>query len=532
MDPKQNLYRQDTDIELISILKPYINNLDFFDVGAEKGGFSEALLELGFKHACIFEPLPSHQKKLSEKFASSSVRIFPCALDSEDRKASFHVACDEGGNELDYFHSLNKIPSHGFFQHSKEIPVECRSLDSLVHNGEISKSVGVLKIDTEGNDLKVLMGLGNLRPEVILCEYVPKEVYPEWEYSFPEKLVPYAKKLGYDVVIAVQRRAGSESEIVRLNPDSFTPQDWGNLIFITKELFLRAGSDLVKWWSLRYGNFAGNLEIERVSSVDYGAEVKNFLVPLINSFQGFEGQSILLDVGALRGDFSKTLIEEGVISKSILFEPNPDSYRELAAHLPAEKTTLVNAAVSSTSGTAEFSFGEDPATGSLHAPTNLTPPSNKKVQVQLVAMDDYATNNDLLTSISILKIDTQGADLQVLKGAEQLLAFSQPIVVAELIFAPLYENQDSASEIINWMEKHGFILAGIFDDFYSKEGCLAWCDAVFIPKSRYPVPNTPFRLRKMPTSNTEMQKPPQTISVSAKGSESIFRRVFRAIINN
>ena len=528
---ENNLYRQDTDIELIGILKPYLNNLHFFDVGAEKGGFSDALLKMGFQKGFIFEPLPSHQKKLADKFASAPVRIFPCALDTEDRRASFHVACDEDGKELDYFHSLNKIPDHGFFKHSKEIPVDCRSLDSLVKGGEIPSNVGVLKIDTEGNDLKVLLGLGNLRPEVILCEYVPKEIYPEWEYSFADKLIPYAKSLGYDVVLAVQRCAGSDSETVRLNPGSFTPQDWGNLIFITKELFLRAGPDLVKWWSLRYGNIAGNLEIERLASVDYGAEVKNFLVPLLKSFSGFEGQNILLDVGALKGDFSKTLLEEGVVSKSILFEPNPDSYRELATHLPSEKTTLVNAAVSSTSGNAEFSFGEDPATGSLHTPTDLTPPSTKKVKVQLLALDDYVATRELLTSISILKIDTQGADLQVLKGAAQLLAFSQPIVVAELIFAPLYENQDSAAEIIIWMEKHEYVFAGIFDDFYSKEGCLSWCDAVFIPKSRYSVPNSPFRLRKLPVSTSEIQKLP-TIPDKKRESQSIFRRIMQAIRNS
>jgi len=527
---KQNLYRQDTDVELINILKPHLSNLEFFDVGAEKGGFTEALLELGFSQAYIFEPLPSHQKKLADKFSSTPVRIFPCALDAEDRQASFHVACDEDGKELDYFHSLNKIPAHGFFKHSKEIPVDCRSLDSLVKGGEIPSDVGVLKIDTEGNDLKVLLGLGNLRPEVILCEYVPKEVYPEWEFSFPEKLVPYAKTLGYDVVLAVQRRAGSESEIVRLNPDSFTPQDWGNLIFITKDLFLRAGPDLVKWWSLRYGSFAGKLEIERVASVDYGAEVKNFLIPLLKSFQGFEGQSVLVDVGALKGDFSKTLLRESVVSKSILFEPNPDSYRELAAHLSSENTTLVNAAVSSTSGIAQFSFGEDPATGSLHAPTDLTPPSTKKLEVQLIALDDYASTHELLTRISILKIDTQGADLHVLKGAEQLLAFSQPIVVAELIFAPLYENQDSAAEIMDWMGKHGYVFAGIFDDFYSKEGCISWCDAVFIPKSRYPVPSAPFRLRKAPLNSNEPHQSPTNLN-SCGAIKSIFRGVLRAITN-
>jgi FkbM family methyltransferase len=529
MEAKQSLYRQDTDIELINVLKPHLQNLQFFDVGAEKGGFSEALLELGFDQAFIFEPLPSHQKKLADKFSSAPVRIFPCALDAEDRQASFHVACDEDGKELDYFHSLNKIPAHGFFKHSKEIPVECRSLDSLVKGGEIPSHVGVLKIDTEGNDLKVLLGLGNLRPEVILCEYVPKEIYPEWEYSFAEKLIPYAKSLGYDVVLAVQRRAGSDSETVRLNPASFTPQDWGNLVFLTKELFLRAGPDIVKWWSLRYGNLAAGIDLQRIATTEYGAEIKSYLVPLMQSFRGFEGQNILMDVGALKGDFSKVLLGEGVVSKAILFEPNPDSFRALTEQFADSDITLVNAAVSSKSGTAFFSFGEDPATGSLHAPTALTPPSNKKVEVQVLSLDEFALGKDFLTSVALLKIDTQGADLQVLKGATQLLAFSQPIIVAELIFAPLYENQDSAAEIIMWLESHGYVLAGIFDDLYSREGCLSWCDAIFIPKSRYAIPNEPFRLKKSPPAGpAEIQ----TVQKANPSKESIFRRVIRAIRNS
>jgi FkbM family methyltransferase len=529
MNSKINLYQQETDVELIGILKSHLHNLQILDVGAEKGGFSESLLELGFEQAFIFEPLPSHQTRLADKFSAAPVRIFPCALDAEDRQASFHVACDEDGKELDYFHSLNKIPAHGFFKHSKEIPVDCRSLDSLVKNGEIPNNIGVLKIDTEGNDLKVLLGLGNLRPEVILCEYVPKEIYPEWEYSFADKLIPYAKSLGYDVVLAVQRCAGSDSETVRLNPASFTPQDWGNLVFLTKELFLRAGPDLVKWWSLRYGNFAAGLDVERTATAEYGAEIKNYLVPLMQSFRGFEGQTILMDVGALKGDFSKIFIEEGVVSKAILFEPNPDSFRALAEKFDNSDTILVNAAIASSSGTAFFSFGEDPATGSLHTPTPLTPPSTKNVEVQVLSLDEFALSKDFLTSVALLKIDTQGADLQVLKGAERLLALSQPIIVAELIFAPLYENQDSAAEIIMWLENHGYVLAGIFDDFYSREGCLSWCDAIFIPKSRYAMPKAPFRLKKSaPAVNHEIQ----ATGIYNPRNESIFRRIMQAIRNS
>jgi FkbM family methyltransferase len=526
MNQQIQLYKQETDIELIKTLIPHIKNPILIDVGAEKGGFTEAFLKMGFEQAFIFEPLPSHQKKLAEKFATAPVRIFPCALDAEDRKASFHVACDEDGQELDYFHSLNKIPSHGFFKHSKEIPVDCRSLASLLKSQELPRNIGVLKIDTEGNDLKVLRGLGELRPEVVLCEYVPQEIYPEWEHSFADNLVPYAKSLGYEVVIAVQRRAGSDSEIVRLNPTSFTPEDWGNLIFLTKELFLRSGPDVVKWWVNRYGKIAERPDVERDATAECGAEINKFLVPLMKSFQGFEGQTILMNVGALKDDFSKALIEEGVVSQAILFEPNPDSFRALKENFIERNTTLANAAVPSSPGIEFFQFGEDPAKGSLHAPTALTPLSNKKVEVQVVSLDEFAFSKDFLTSIALLKIETQGAGLQVLKGASRLLDYSQPIVVAELIFATLYENQDSAAEIIMWLEKHGYVLAGIFDKSYSSEGFLSSCDAIFIPKSRSAIPQEPFQLKNSPPAGLSEIR---TVRKANTSKKSLFRRVIQAI---
>jgi hypothetical protein len=77
---KKNLYRQVADVELINILKPHLSNLQFFDLGAEKGG-------------------------------------------------------------LDYFYSLNKVPAHGFFKQSNGISVDCRSLASLFKGGEIPNNV-------------------------------------------------------------------------------------------------------------------------------------------------------------------------------------------------------------------------------------------------------------------------------------------------------------------------------------------------------------------------------------------------------
>jgi FkbM family methyltransferase len=253
MNPKSDLpdelYNQDTDLQIIELLSRQLLNQNFLDVGAEKGGFARALFRMGFTQGVLFEPLPSHLKHLNNLFTDSCATILPYAIDREDRIAVFNIACDAEGEELNYFHSLNRIADHEFFKHSRSIETQCRSLSSLLGTGEIDANVGVLKIDTEGNDLRVLQGLGDIRPEVVVCEFVPPVVYPDWQLSFAENLIPEAAKLGYTHLLAVQRTHGDEREIVRLEPKDFTDKDWGNLIFIRQDLWMSTERKLSAWIS-------------------------------------------------------------------------------------------------------------------------------------------------------------------------------------------------------------------------------------------------------------------------------------------
>ena len=239
-----NLYGQETDLALVLQLIKIVNSDFFIDIGAEKGGFAAALLDAGMQGVC-FEPLPSHLVKLRERFVGCKVQIFPLAVDREDREAAFHIATNPDGEELDYYHSLNIVKEHDFFSHSKEIVVQCRSLDSLVRSGELPSTCSVLKIDTEGNDLRVLEGMGEFRPEIIVCEFVPPSVYPDWQLAFAERLIPAAAECGYENFLAVRRTHGTPGERLELNPGDLGPDDWGNLIFLRTDLLARAG-DLIQ----------------------------------------------------------------------------------------------------------------------------------------------------------------------------------------------------------------------------------------------------------------------------------------------
>jgi FkbM family methyltransferase len=224
---------QETEGRLLEIVRPFVHPT-FVDVGAEKGGFSRLLASQGLRGVCL-EPLPKHSASLEALATELSVIYLPFAADAEDGCASFHVACNEHGEPLDYFHSLQPLLGDSRVHHQQKIEVKCRSLGSLHAEGIIDVTPGIVKIDTEGNDLRVLRGLGPVRPEVLMCEFFTPGVYAGWEEAAPDGLIKLARELGYEWWLAVRRKG--TVEVVTLCPTAFGREEWGNLIFISAPVF-------------------------------------------------------------------------------------------------------------------------------------------------------------------------------------------------------------------------------------------------------------------------------------------------------
>jgi FkbM family methyltransferase len=65
---------------------------------------------------------------------------------------------------------------------------------------------------------------------------------------------------------------------------------------------------------------------------------------------------------------------------------------------------------------------------------------------------------------SLLKIDVQGSELEVLRGSEDLLGRFAAIYV-ECSYLPLYQNQALARDVISWLQERGFALGGVFNQY-------------------------------------------------------------------
>ncbi|MEI6535333.1 MAG: FkbM family methyltransferase [Verrucomicrobiaceae bacterium] len=235
------IYQQETDLSIALTLAAHTTRQTFIDVGAEKGGYSRALMNLGFR-GVLFEPYPPHLANLQELVSGTASRVFPFAIDEADHDGLLHLAVDSDGKSMDYFHSLHHDDSNPIARHAGTTAVSCRSLASLAKEGLVDVEVGILKIDTEGSDLNVIRGMGGVKAEVLICEFVTPSLYPTWESSFPEGLVEAAFAKGYEVCIAVKRFG--PHELVTLGRPVFVDGQWGNLIFVSNALLELAGQSL------------------------------------------------------------------------------------------------------------------------------------------------------------------------------------------------------------------------------------------------------------------------------------------------
>src|SRR5262249_5814158 len=123
-----------------------------------------------------FEPYPPHAVYLRQRFLThSNVKIFQMALGDRNERMGLHIAQDpRTGQEYDYYHSLVSFEDTREIHWGQTIPVQCQTLGSLVDDKQIPAQVGILKVDTEGNDYAVIQGMGTLQCDVIMVEYWEK----------------------------------------------------------------------------------------------------------------------------------------------------------------------------------------------------------------------------------------------------------------------------------------------------------------------------------------------------------------------
>jgi FkbM family methyltransferase len=142
----------------------------------------------------------------------------------------------------------------------------------------------------------------------------------------------------------------------------------------------------------------------------------------IRARQGTE-PSLVVDVGASIGDYTQAALDAfGSSCRVHAFEPSATAHRKLLARFSREtRVSAHNLALGSTDRSESTLYQETPgsATGSLHVRTGAVYPQHTE-RVFIRTLDAFCAERGI-DRIALLKIDTEGHELQVLRGAKSLL---------------------------------------------------------------------------------------------------------------
>lgn len=193
---------------------------------------------------------------------------------------------------------------------------------------------------------------------------------------------------------------------------------------------------------------------------------------------------LVLDVGANRGQYGMALRRSGFRGRIVSFEPIPEAFEQLKKASASDPLWRVeNCALGIAEEERTFHVSDNLASSSFFQVTDKSTDAHsgtrqvREISVQVRTLDSFASG-DWDLSKAHLKIDTQGFELEVLKGGGRVLPrlFS---IECELSLVPLYQDQPMFPEVCQFLYDQGYHATWIERGFNNQDYELLQVDAFF-----------------------------------------------------
>lgn len=136
-----------------------------------------------------------------------------------------------------------------------------------------------------------------------------------------------------------------------------------------------------------------------------------------------------IDIGCHKGEILTKILELSPEGCHFAFEPIPLFYNNLVKQFN-HSVTIFPFALSNNEGSTTFQFVKNaPAySGIRKRKYAIENPDIEEIKVELKKLDDVIPND---IKIDFIKIDVEGAEFDVLKGAKETIIRSKPVVIFE-----------------------------------------------------------------------------------------------------
>src|SRR6185437_97782 len=201
---------------------------------------------------------------------------------------------------------------------------------------------------------------------------------------------------------------------------------------------------------------------------------------------------VIFDVGANIGEVTKKYDE--IFTQSIIycFEPVPDIFNELKKkYLNKNNIQCFNLALGKEESNITIHESVLSTQSSANIRTSYVTESKvpgiadsiqvkKSHIVKQTNLDSFCKKNSI-SNIHILKLDVEGSELDVLKGASELLSHEQiDLIYTEVNFADIYENQSYYHDLASFLYTKNYKLFDLVLITKSQESKIYWGEAIFI----------------------------------------------------
>lgn len=160
--------------------------------------------------------------------------------------------------------------------------------------------------------------------------------------------------------------------------------------------------------------------------------------------------TVAIDIGAYTGDTTLPIAEG--CATCYAFEPNPRAYLALINNIDQNPHLDIRAycmAVSCRTGPISLFYGEMNG-GAFYAPHVG---HSKEMRSWAVTLPSFLDSVGESRQISLIKIDTEGHDLDVLKSLDALLHVHKPVLAVEEF---PYQTDEYKRELNEWLLKRGY----------------------------------------------------------------------------
>lgn len=221
----------------------------------------------------------------------------------------------------------------------------------------------------------------------------------------------------------------------------------------------------------------------RLREVPRGTSLRYDLASSLPNFR----PSIVFDVGAHIGESAAEYAVALPSANIYCFEPNGAAFEQLNARFADEARVHCHNVALADASAVETLYVRRLSYNSSLAPSAAAPRAEEEVvgeqQVQVATVDEFCEEH-LIDHISLLKIDTEGGDLEVLVGAERMLREQRVgLINTEVAVNPHNDKHVPLERVQSHLAARNYWVFGFYGqtpEFTTGQPYLRRCDAVFL----------------------------------------------------